>query len=517
MCVVALDELEDLSLPSHMHVRLDLSMLPAKRQFKEFISLLLHRFECSSIQQLKSLPLSKTMLVLQLVNFQQHICTEAFERICHFLAERFASKCCILFCSSLGLQSVKFVQRRTIPLCTFVQINEDTEQQNLFVAFMESWLFSFPPNVVPLMLGEKLLSFLHDDFSHFHRNIARTYFSLKLIVLEFFWGNPFSILYASKLDYSLCIGSPLIEFLRMQPSFQCFIETLVYGKDCDAASKEKAKLLFNDSYFIRSLPVLIELGRSRARNCQYLAMFLHLLQPQFSTKLSWLECIVADGYSCNAFTHSQKWFDFLGVIAALNKDDFFTLLGQISVILNSHSDIENLNSHSSNETLNFVQWAVYSVESNKDLLADDCTRESSKLKSLKRELSQKLLHFSSSLLNADGSVFNEVLLLDSVKSLALTMHPNPRSSISNSLQFADSYLKNNDLAVTKMFRLWKEAGKTISSFDMFQQFVSLNQTDVKDTKSLAVFMQFMNEFEFIGLIEICKSNGSQVTKQILSS
>ena len=294
----------------------------------------------------------------------------------------------------------------------------------------------------------------------------------------------------------------------MQPSFQCFIETLVYGKDCDAASKEKAKILFNDSYFIRSLPVLLELGRSRARNCQYLALFLHLLQPRFSTKLSWLECIAADSYSCNAFLHSQKWFDFLSVIAALNKDDFFTLLGQILVILNSHPG---------DEISNLLQWAIQTVEGNKDLLADDCTRESSKLKSLKREFIQKLVHFSTSLLNADESIFNEILLLDSVKSLALTMHANPRSSISNSLQFADSYLKNNDLAVTKMFQLWKEAGKTISSFDMFQQFASLNQTDVKDTKSLAVFMQFMNEFEFIGLIETCKSNGSQVTKQILSS
>ncbi len=228
----------------------------------------------------------------------------------------------------------------------------------------------------------------------------------------------------------------------------------------------------------------------------------------------------------------------------MNKNDFFTLLGHISVILNSQlgneisnsqSSDEVLNSQSSdevlnsksgeevfnphpdNEILNLLQWAVQAVEGNKDLLADDCTRESSKMKSLKRELSQKLVHFSTSLLNADGSIFNEILLLDSVKSLALTMHANPRSSISNSLQFADSYLKNNDLAVTKMFQLWKEAGKTISSFDMFQQFASLNQTDVKDTKSLAVFMQFMNEFEFIGLIETCKSNGSQVTKQILSS
>lgn len=495
---------------------IDYCSLPTKKQFKAIYSLLLNHFNCNSIEELKNTNCSstnETLLILHLKHFElQTVDAVGLERLCNLLAYEFPIKCCLLFCSSLGVQAIKFMKRSLICTCKIIEIQLD-EKKDLFWNLLENWIFVKGETVDPLdftsiLLTEKLFEFLKDDYQLIHGNISRTFQSLKLLLLEYFWGNPFSIL-LSRLSFQ---NSKLFyEFLRFQPSFHCFIETLVYGEGCNKETKGKAiKLLEDDSYLNKALEFFTNSHWQNVSAIKQVSEFLHSLIPEFKSKIQWLFCISRCDYNGSDFVNSSSDYQqLIGLILGLDKSQFLHLLDEAESFVN----LDNLQ-----------EWIADERVENKELFDKDCesfSKETWEFKEMKKKFCTKIAQIIVEIVPSDNWVFKELFLLSSLKPLQLTMHPSPRKVIQSSLENCSSYFHGSDISrsqnllhSSKLFTLWKESGKLINISEIFQQYCTLTNTNIEDKNAYTLFMHHLNEFNFIGLIERKGLSAVQLTKQI---
>ena len=119
--------------------------------------------------------------------------------------------------SCIGEICLDAFPKEIISLCEMRHIHlEGSKSLKKLESFFEATLFNEHFGI--LMEGPVLL-FLKKDYELGHQNLYRVLMQLKLILLEFFYGNPFSSLHDRLFHCYFENTNGIYEYLRSCPSF----------------------------------------------------------------------------------------------------------------------------------------------------------------------------------------------------------------------------------------------------------------------------------------------------------
>ena len=409
----------------------------------------------------------------------------------------------VVIVSPIGAHCLTFINRGTLLHCT---VDESLEQEAgldesiELDSFLESVLFN---EQFPLVSWE-LLRILEAEFGQIHRSLGKTVQRLKFWLLEYYWGNPFSVFQAPGSIPG--VSAFFLEFARMQPSFMQFVEDCFAESAPNSKEREKAlRLLENEAYLVKALPTVVQ--------CEYPAQMKALCRllavVSDCSPLRWYRELAKCAFSGKTFLECSALKMALNRLLAIPP-------GELSQIISPLLHMQFEFSFEDDFLLLCKKLMQELIE--RPVEVEDDRQDASEWRVKKKQLQLALLaqietYFEPSF------VYSEFLVLGcNAQTLASSLqlfHPDLRQGIDWALS------TNKNVGFSRMYQLWKEYGRKINTYDWFvaykqlrtgsidgEQTDSTNRSiDAEQEKSmLGMFLHHVNEFEFLGLVERVGNN-----------